>query len=203
MYPYFTFLARQMYMTSHESSVYEPYLDKYVERGWARFETLPAGKTHKSIRMKEDSRRIGDSQTWIIALDTNGVEPSATPDYVFENIHFNLVQKDTFYGIHIRRFRSWVLRYTYYSSLSCCDFWKFVQDRLDILTLIELQKLDATVLPPEYKGPIPPITDLGLVAGIFTRPPNWTYVDDQLPKWRAEWEAWEPGEKLRLVGGNR
>lgn len=62
--------------------------DKYAERGW--------GMVDRAADFEFDNssctwRRVGDARSWVLALDTTGVDSPSTPDSVIECNGFKVV----------------------------------------------------------------------------------------------------------------
>lgn len=84
------------------------HVKKYVDRGWSTPETiiLPydvGGRKSKSL-LSTGLRYAGDSKTWRIPLDTEGVELPLIPDYVLEQGSFSIAisSNATYYHITVQ-----------------------------------------------------------------------------------------------------
>ncbi|TVY86545.1 hypothetical protein LAWI1_G008802, partial [Lachnellula willkommii] len=85
VFPDCTFLERKTYMLQPLDDWFGAQLVKYSSRGWMTLETQWEEDKKPSHSLQDSTqRRVGDSHTWTIALNTDGVETSLTPDYVIE-----------------------------------------------------------------------------------------------------------------------
>lgn len=95
MFPHITFIQ-------HKTVPLEPELDlhgsnEYAERGWTRMHG--GGKFRGTGFPKCVFRQVGDASCWNMTLDTDGVRPSSTPDFVMECNGFRVgVPKDFDHG---------------------------------------------------------------------------------------------------------
>lgn len=125
--------------------------------------------------------RVGDSYTWSIAPDTDGVE-AGQPSSVLQHSFFEVAHNNPSesvdtgkYFVHMRAVQSHVLRYEYTTSLKDHDplaFWPSVEPKLVELTNAELSKI------PEHERSI-------LFEVMFRKYEHayWSFYDDQIPVW--------------------
>jgi hypothetical protein len=143
-------------------------------------------------------RRVGDSFSWKVPLDTTNVTAGA-PAFVIEDSSFSIRHAKGWwrqasavrarYEISATTFQSATLRYKYVlSDVSISknndrEFWYgFIAPRLENLTGIELLK------QPEDERPI----ELGNTEAYFyaadivknNTPTGWKFWDDYIPRWR-------------------
>ncbi|TGO09082.1 hypothetical protein BTUL_0180g00150 [Botrytis tulipae] len=170
---------------------------KYRRRGWEWKKAAAIGDSKNLHSLNLASRRkIDDSYTWTIMLDTNDVS-GGQPSYVLQNSYFKVAQlgppnKQYFVDMHI--VRSCVLRYEYTTTTKFYDhfsFWASVKQRLDDLTHAQLLKF------PENERPIPLQThgpsgykieyNSRTIKRHVQEPEGWIFYDDQIPIWHEEY----------------
>ena len=180
---------------------------------------------------KSITRRIGDSQTGILNLDTTGVTVPETPDAILESSVFELrqcpsplvaesdgirVEYPIYESLYVDLGHV-VLKHWYVMPLGtgpsvmhkkCAAILK----KLERLTRLELKKIPEAERPPEYyafqRGEWDamhlryPLTGPGL-----TLPATWTYYDDEIladlqDAWESRDEVWEgSGQDRRGIFG--
>jgi len=199
IFPDCTFLKRKTYMLKPLDDWLGSQLSKYSKRGWPTLETQWIEDQRFSNSLQDRAqRRAGDSKTWIIALDTDGVEMPTTPDSVIEYSCFSIVKESTqgsqsnfdersYYHINAALFSACVIPYKYtYAGYE--DFWaNHLGSRLDNLTKIELMKLSLDERPDAFRNPRGNITYREHDAEI-NKPSTWVYYDDQVLQWYKYWE---------------
>ncbi|PQE10290.1 hypothetical protein CJF32_00000788 [Rutstroemia sp. NJR-2017a WRK4] len=141
------------------------------------------------------SRRIGDSYTWSIALDTNSIkagQPTSVLQHSFFKVMENIRNGD--HVVSVESFRSPVLRYQYtVSDKHFYDpraFWDLIEQKLTELINLELSKI------PEDARP----AFLGTNRPTFERACelNWTFYDDQVPIWHEQYPI-DEAERMRIT----
>lgn len=185
---------------------------KYSDRGWKDW-TLPDDERQaekafpRSLGRKPPHhfRRVGDSKTWMVELDVEAVRPPLTPDFVLEHACFTIGNWDRHaekppgpsFLISAKPYTNLVLEYTYTDDWGLQtneSFWRDIQHKLNELTKIEIDKMDeedrpdwftAFFTPPETPGH----PNYMAARHAVNKPPTWTYYDDQVPKWYADWES--------------
>lgn len=180
-------------------------LVKYSSRGWMTLETQWEEDKKPTHSLQGTQRRVGDSHTWTIALNTDGVETSLTPDYVIEYACFSIentelrqipitnAQRGPWYNICAVDFESCVLNYRYtYAQSTENSFWIQMGARLDNLTKIEILKMPVDKQPAFFF----PAHGMGLKFGEyhknnyeFETTSSWVFYDDQIPKWHETWRG--------------
>jgi hypothetical protein len=215
IFPDLTFIKRKTYQLTELNSYFGKQVAKYGRRGWKTLETVwdDDREYTKSLPPSENMhavRRIGDSKTWKINLDTTGVTPGA-PSYTIEYSFFKTSLKERttgtrhkvtkkFYQVDARIFKSCVLQHKYLVTQSAnptCTFWWEQADRLNDLTRIECTKLKGEERPflisrshakNYYKN-----TD----RVHSNTPEGWTFWDAEIPKWEAAYEKRQREKGLR------
>ncbi|EPE34587.1 hypothetical protein GLAREA_10281 [Glarea lozoyensis ATCC 20868] len=179
---------------------------KYARRGWKTLETVWDDDQDytKSLPPSENMnaiRRIGDSKTWKIDLDTTGLTPGA-PAYSVEYSFFktSLREKVTgtrrkitkkWYQVDASIFQSCVLKYKYLATQyqhPDCTFWWDPADRLNDLTRIECTKLKADERPLSMSRCHIDKYYKHADAVHRNTPEGWTFWDAEIPKWEAAYE---------------
>jgi hypothetical protein len=153
------------------------------------------GIKHLHSLQLNSSRRIGDSYTWSIALDTNGVK-AGQPTSVLQHSFFKVIEhiRNGDHVVHVESFRSPVLRYEYTISHKSYHepraFWVLVEQKLAELTNAELSKI------PEDERP----AFLGTNRPTFERACelNWKFYDDQVPIWYEQYLI-DEAENVRII----
>jgi hypothetical protein len=229
IFPDLTFIKRSTYQLTQLTPFYGEQVAKYGPRGWKLLETVSDGdhRHTKSLRLddgKNAERRVGDSFTWKIDLDINGVTPGA-PSSVIEHCFFAISRNEissayavfhpeperystSHYVTHMSVFKSCVLKYQYltnrvnrgYAWKEERDthrfFWKQQAGRLNELTRIECDKL------PEDERPVDIVNSVEReyfthAAAIRRNPPEgWTFWDSEVPEWFKEYEKERRGKVL-------
>lgn len=170
---------------------------KYRRRGWEWKKAAAIGDSKNLHSLNLASRRkVDDSYTWTIMLDTNDVN-GGQPSYLLQNSYFKVAQlgppnKQYFVDMHI--VRSCVLRYEYTTTTKFYDhssFWASVKQKLDSLTHAQLLKF------PEHERPIPLQThgpsgykieyNSRTIKRHVQEPEGWIFYDDQVPIWHEEY----------------
>ncbi|KAF2710357.1 hypothetical protein K504DRAFT_533315 [Pleomassaria siparia CBS 279.74] len=198
VFPRTTFLAHETVplhpLDDHSGGLHA----KYSKRGWA-MRTTPVNSTlYGTLTEFRPSpiswtRYVGDRQSWVMPLNTDGVVGSPRPDRVLECAGWSMCcEKETvgdvwyrFYGtirytISAPWIRSNVLKYSYtYGSLIK------LQDELERATLLQLTKLDTATRKDLIKGRSPADILAGQGGFIrysrFEKPAGWDYWDHKLP----------------------
>ena len=169
-------------------------LAKYQKRGWKIQDVVWEGED--TVPALEGLRRVGDHHTWIIPLNTTNIKASKTPDFVLEYTNFSLKKLSggsegetgystlQYYRIEAKEQRSEVLRFKY---LSGCDGWTaFFRERVLRLTEIELYKEDPYLRPHNFRELIREPSSSDWKS--FPKTERWTYYDEEVPKWYAQWQ---------------
>ncbi|CZT44196.1 uncharacterized protein RSE6_04331 [Rhynchosporium secalis] len=93
----------------------EDFVDKYEQRGWKLIDSsLEVGPEECDIALYP-SRRIGDSGTWKIELETDQMESSKTPNYVLELSYFHDYGSRSLKYVTVSKVTHPLLKYAYTS----------------------------------------------------------------------------------------
>ncbi|CCT76256.1 uncharacterized protein FFUJ_14108 [Fusarium fujikuroi IMI 58289] len=162
--------------------------------GWTTRDMLWPDLTTRLISSKE-CRQIGGPSSLIIKL---GNEPPGdyTPDYVLEGSVYSVVWKlmDTGRRLCVTMQPGPVshsLRYVYANGEvghGCKDWERFLRDRLDRWTYVEIAKLDREEQPQGFYHMAPGNYRVRIPAG-YQLPETWDYADDQIIPWFQEWQG--------------
>ncbi|KAF7945325.1 hypothetical protein EAE96_010100 [Botrytis aclada] len=170
---------------------------KYRRRGWEWEKAAAIGDSKNLHSLNLASRRrIDDSYTWTIILDTNDVT-GGQPSYILQNSYFKVAQlgpPNTQYFVDMNTVRACILRYEYTTTTKFDDhfsFWASVKQKLDDLTHTQLLKF------PENERPIPLQThgpsgykieyNSRTIKRRVQEPKGWIFYDDQIPIWYEEY----------------
>jgi hypothetical protein len=151
------------------------------------------------------NRRIGDSYTWSIPLDADGVR-TGKPSSVLQHSFFKCEHLPSWYStstlgtfiVHLKLIKSPVLLYDYTTSIKFYDkfaFWASIEPKLKDLEQAELVKFSGDEWLTRYQA-------LGRTYNAFIsevrgrQPAGWTFVDDQVPAWYEEYRESE-AQRLR------
>jgi hypothetical protein len=143
------------------------------------------------------SRRFDDKHSWIINLPVQGVTASEIPDGVIASSTFKIKKRDnedpkdfagqTYYNCGNQVIlKSAVLRHHYLLQYSEGSAYEKKIDslkrRLSALTFTELAKLPIEDRPPRYRDlrASPRLIYDSRFLGSFTKPPSWTYYDNDV-----------------------
>ena len=69
-------------------------LNELIPQGWTTRDIIWPDLAGTKVRKIEGLRRVGDSSSLIILLDTNSVQSPSTPDFVIEHAQFHVSVKD-------------------------------------------------------------------------------------------------------------
>jgi hypothetical protein len=144
-------------------------------------------------------RRVGDRYTWVIDLETDGINPSLQPDDVLESTSLRIeVDKDPSPGSHysfdtdqFRVLEHPLLTYSYATLGSCespdprcdshCYEFQVLVKHMDVMSYMNLMKLSIDDRPPELDQ-----FASGSIRAkelTFSRPASWKYRDDEVMKY--------------------
>ncbi|KAF8863521.1 hypothetical protein BDZ45DRAFT_670125 [Acephala macrosclerotiorum] len=197
VFPDITFRDMKTFPLDGMKDYYRPLLEKYARRGWTTFEVSSAqdARWARSLYTDKDIRRVGDSLSWKIALDTNDVVHGGS-DYVLEFSTFNLFEcGGGWYRILWSMFQSCVLQHRYFNPQGRKDdFWFSIGPKLEKMSEEALSKLKdrPKAIPQSLKADESDEQSSYwfLYAGDIHKntPKGWTYYDDEIPKWFEEWQ---------------
>ena len=204
LFPDMNFIKRIAYETNGDSNSYlqantdhEVPEAKYRRRGWEweRAAAIGDSKNLHSLNLA-GRRKIDDSYTWTIKLDTNDVN-GGQPSYVLQNSYFQVVglsPPDAQYFVSMNIVRSCILRYEYPTTTRFYDpfsFWASVKQKLDDLTHSQLLKFpeDERPIPLRTSGPSGYKIEYNprTIRRHVQEPKGWIFYDDQIPIWYEEY----------------
>ncbi|KAI1322604.1 hypothetical protein F5Y16DRAFT_386197 [Xylariaceae sp. FL0255] len=189
LFPKATFLIHQTIPLVDTSIYLGKLYTKYSKRGWPMW-THPLGQESYSKLFANNGeaesnreRRIGDSTTWIMKLDTTSVARLEKPDSVLEYSSYNIsMGHGTDHHrctIYAAPFQSNALRYRYLRSNWLYELAP-IFERATEMQLFKLKESDQQRLQHRVRN------HLGLWTKIFDKPDGWDYLDEQLPHYFAE-----------------
>lgn len=211
LFPDLNFIKRGAYDINYVNDTHERTTDdedpkaKYTRRGWKCEQFVEKGDT-KNTRSLTGARKIGDSYTWTMALDTSGVDegqPSSILQHSFFRVGKLISSRDsnpTRYYISRSVIKSCVLRYKYTilnKRKNPSSFWVQAQRKIDTLTESQLSKYHWVEKKPSIYYRIPVsyenCRDLAndriklaeTMAG--QEPEGWMFYDDQIPTWYEQY----------------
>ncbi|KAF5677105.1 hypothetical protein FCIRC_6832 [Fusarium circinatum] len=162
-------------------------------------------------------RRVADSSSLVIALDTNSVVPQAVPDYVIElsqfeisGDHLQFNTGTTGFGQNqglgqLRQDQSWEsLLQNRRPIRNTAPRWSFLRTIANefsspalchcyIITSSEWR--DFRDRPVQSLASTPLVSEVSIPQG-FELPQSWDYADDQIPIWYRQWEDINTGRGL-------
>jgi len=209
MFPYEAFVKETCHLTGSDDDE----LRHYISKAQDLQEDVNSYWTDGVLGVEMDGpsnilRRIGDSQTWILDLDTAGVAIPETPDTILESSSFELrrssspfvysaftdplASKDEYprYDQLYEDLSHAVLKYRYLIPPGTgpsvmnkkCDA---ILKKLDRLTRVELEKIPGAERPSAYyefeRGQLKAkhVRDTFTLQG-FTLPATWTFYDEEI-----------------------
>ncbi|TVY68527.1 hypothetical protein Focb16_v002116 [Fusarium oxysporum f. sp. cubense] len=119
-----------------------------------------------------------------------------TPDYVLEGSVYSVVWKSMATSRRLSVTMqpapvSYALRYAHRNGEvghGCKDWERFLCDRLDRWTNVEIAKMDRDQQPQGFYHMTPGNYRIPIPAG-YQLPETWDYADDQIIPWFQEWEG--------------
>ncbi|KAF4415970.1 hypothetical protein FACUT_12965 [Fusarium acutatum] len=173
------------------------------------------------VREKSQSfipvRRVADSSSLVIALDTNSVVPQEVPDDVIELSQFEISGDGLQFNTGITGFgqnqglgqfgqnQSWQSLFQNTGPIqNTAPEWSFLRTKAKefsspalchcyIITSSEWRDFrDRPVQPP---ASVPLVSEVSIPQG-FEFPQSWDYADDQIPIWYRQWEDINTGRGL-------
>ncbi|KAH6959644.1 hypothetical protein BKA56DRAFT_501478 [Ilyonectria sp. MPI-CAGE-AT-0026] len=159
-------------------------LNELVHQGWTTRDIMWPDFAETNTSKIAGLRRVGDSSTLVIPLDTSSVDVPSTPDFVVEYAQFE---------IHAQEMVSPAMRHGYTTASST---WRsYVTERLQRWTWLELYKVEPENRPFQSPAALPLVSDVSIPEE-FELPQSWDYADDQMPVWYREWEHIQTGKGL-------
>ncbi|KAF4637168.1 hypothetical protein G7Y89_g920 [Cudoniella acicularis] len=198
IFPDSTFLDHETLRLRNAGDEETELIAKYAERGWqTKLELREAGTLPARCIQNISNRRLGDSNSWIIALDTEGITNSPTPDAVIDYSWFKISPVSKYgslefneskrYHIKTNLTGSCVLRYRYSFPPTGWNWcWANQMRKLNELTRAEIEKMPAEDRPAWFANAGPRFEFYGYNSRI-NKPPTWLYYDEKITMW-YEWE---------------
>jgi hypothetical protein len=162
--------------------------------GWTTRDLLWPDLTTQYIST-EECRQIGGPRSLIIRL--GDIPPgNYIPDYILEGSVYSVLWKDISstrrLSVTIRlRSSSNALHYAHTNGgeigHGCKDWERFLRERLDRWTYVEVAKMDSDQQPPGSHHMAPGNYQVSIPAN-YQLPETWDYADDQIIPWFQEWE---------------
>ena len=184
-------------MLKDGKETYAPSIAKYSGRGWDFQKTIRSGKPHASDL--RGIRRCGDRHSWVIPFSNLDIIYSQETDHPLAYASFSVESQSEqghesdrlkYCEITAKVLTAHVLRYHY---LYASQGWKdFLETKVESLTMTELLKLDPSSRPswlkvalnqPSAQSRIKQQLRLRKSIGYLPLLADWTYYDDELPKW--------------------
>lgn len=193
VFPRQTIVQHKLFPFKHLNDDFGSALNLYSQQGWTTRDIIWPQLATNLVRKMEGTRRIGDSSSLIIPLDTSSIPRALAPDSVTEYAHFEIIiecktatpslrLRNQILHMEVHRVTSPALRYVYTAS----DPWRsYVRERLQRWVRVELCKIKPANRPQQFANIIPARPKL---PDDFELPQTWDYADDQMPIWFQEWE---------------
>lgn len=205
VFPRQTFVNHKFYPLRPMDDIFGSILNKYKKQGWTTRDIIWPDLATDQARASGVKRRIGDSSSLVILLDTSSVQQASTPDSVIEHAQFTMFEgqsivrrsahpnvRDPAPQIQVQLLKSPALRYVYTAS----GIWlRYVTERLQRWAWVEIYKLEQTERPQQFANGIPDHFNVSLPDD-FSMPESWDYADNQLPLWYQELEQRMSKEKV-------
>jgi hypothetical protein len=207
MFPNVTFMDRRMYLLHNPDKAMGDILSKYSAHGWRTSDWVDYNqvKGRDKAGIREKLRRIGDSSTWVIPLNTHKIRTPRCPDSVLESCtfqvfpdsrpqtsHHTVTGLKTF-GIGAQTFSCCMLKYIYTFHALDTNWVVFLRERLNRMIMLELLKtgdiaLITAIVQPDFVFGNHKRCPLQVSFPHFKRPDGWECVDHMLPAWLEEWK---------------
>lgn len=212
IFPLQTFINHQFYPLRSLDDDFGSKLNELASQGWTTRDIVwpdfEGAKTHRLAGL----RRIGDSSSLVIPLDTDSVHAPETPDFVIEYAQFEVSGNDlqlgirrtglapnqfgfsaiqngspneSFLKIRAQEMISPAVRHAY--TTAATQWRDYVQARLKRWAWLELFKLEPQNRPFQSPSAFPLISSISIPQE-FEMPQSWDYADDQILEWYEEWE---------------
>ena len=197
IFPRATFIDRRGYMLKDSKEAYATSIAKYSRRGWDFQGTIWSRKP--DVSYLEGIRRGGDRHSWVIPFNDLKISHSPEADHNLAYAAFSVEKQSneghendrtSYYEISAQVFTAHVLRYHYlYASSGWRDF---LGTKVESLTMTELLKLNPSSRPswlkvalnqPSAQSRIRQQLRIRKSIGYLPLLAEWTYYDDELPKW--------------------
>ncbi|KAI1496142.1 hypothetical protein F5X99DRAFT_422356 [Biscogniauxia marginata] len=212
IFPQQTLINHQFYPLRSLDDGFGSNLNELASQGWTTRNMIWPDLAGEEVGKIEGLRRVGDSSTLVILLNTDSIQAPSTPDFVIDYAQFDISGSNWQNFYHPNRFSQSqsqqllgntgtrnrflkiqaedmslsAVRHSYTISSS---FWKsYVTERLRRWAWLELYKLKSENRPLQSTDVYPLISDV-FIPQAFKMPRSWDFADDQIPQWYHEWEA--------------
>ncbi|KAH7232516.1 hypothetical protein B0J15DRAFT_505391 [Fusarium solani] len=194
IFPLQTFINHQFYPLRSLDDDFGSKLNELASQGWTTRDIVWPDFEDANTHRLAGLRRIGDSSSLVILLDTDSVHAPSTPDSVIEYAQFEVSDKGlrfgsrrdgTFLKIRAQEMVSPAVRHAY--TTAATQWRGYVEERLGRWAWLELFKLEPGNRPFQSSSAFPLISSISIPQE-FEMPQSWDYADDQIPKWYREWE---------------
>ncbi|KAF2662002.1 hypothetical protein K491DRAFT_710419 [Lophiostoma macrostomum CBS 122681] len=197
--PYQTIVLKEIYLLSDMDQGATMELVDFSEQGYKTMSVhfRDRGKHKPLVRL----RRVGDRYTWVMKLDTDGVEIPEVPDSVIESCTFRLrVEEEegpireretvAHYETRCKPLFAPVLRYQYVivkgrqrEDPDHVELSETLQSRLSELTKMEILKIPKAQRTADCSRWLRESLSLKWIYDRFVDfPPSWTFYDDEVTK---------------------
>ena len=208
MFPNVTFMDRRMFFLHNPDEAMGQILRKYSAHGWRTSDWVDydQAKGCNKPGIQENFRRIGDSSTWIIPLNTYKLRTPTCPDSVLESCTFQIFPESgpqesrhavtglKTFSIGAQTFSCCMLKQTYTFHAPDISWIVFLREKLSRMIVLELLKTGDTDLIARARrldfmsGDHKSCPVLRLTPR-FQKPQEWECVDHMIPAWLEEWKA--------------
>lgn len=189
-------------------------LRELSKQGWTTRDMIWPELADNQVPLVGGKRRVGDSSSLVIRLDTCSIQQASIPDFVIEYAQFDVVAKrpdppshpssspffvTTALQTQVPRIEGQLLKSPalQYEYTALKPWQTYVTKRLQLWAWFELYKLEAQERPQQYANDIPEHSRVS-IPDDFEMPESWDYADDQMPGWYREWEQAGPEKAPRL-----
>ncbi|EXL93467.1 hypothetical protein NOF04DRAFT_13761 [Fusarium oxysporum II5] len=212
IFPHQTLIKHDVYPLRPLDDDFGSELSELSLHGWTTRDIIWPDHAKEKFQNFIPVRRVGDSSSLVISLDTNSVVTQAVPDYVIEFSQFEIsgdgLQSNTritgfgqnqlwqshfqntaprwsFLQTKAKEFSSPALCHCYITTSS--EWRDFVSQRVRRWAWLEVYKIEQRHRPVQPPASIPLVSEVSIPQG-FEFPQSWDYADDQIPIWYRQWE---------------
>ncbi|ENH75745.1 hypothetical protein FOC1_g10003907 [Fusarium oxysporum f. sp. cubense race 1] len=195
IFPHQTLIKHEFYPLRPLDDDFGSELSELSLYGWTTRDIIWPDHAKEKFQNFIPVRRVGDSSSLVIALDTNSVVTQAVPDYVIEFSQFEIsgdgLQSNTgitgwsFLQTKAKEFSSPALCHCYITTSS--EWRDFVSQRVRRWAWLEVYKIEQRHRPVQPPASIPLVSEVSIPQG-FEFPQSWDYADDQIPIWYRQWD---------------
>ncbi|KAF5232816.1 hypothetical protein FANTH_12795 [Fusarium anthophilum] len=217
IFPRQTLLKHEFYPLRPLDDDFGSELGELSLHGWTNRDIIWPDHVREKSHSFIPVRRVADSSSLVIALDTNSVVPQAVPDYVIElspfeisGDHLQFNTGTTGFGQNqglgqLRQDQSWEsLLQNRRPIQNTAPRWSFLRTIANefsspalchcyIITSSEWR--DFRDRPVQSLASTPLVSEVSIPQG-FELPQSWDYADDQIPIWYRQWEDINTGRGL-------